>query len=89
MARMKPGDPKLDEYLRNVASGLDTIFNGKKRGKDRPTGFVLLVYPFNEFEKGDNRCNYISNGADRKDIVVLFKELIRRFEGAPDVTGHG
>jgi hypothetical protein len=61
------------------------MFNGDKRGPDRDVGFVLLVFPFGEKE---GRCNYISNGADRKDIVTLFKEQIKRFEGQPDVTGH-
>lgn len=34
------------------------------------------------------RCNYISNGVDRKDVVTLMKEQIKRFEGQPDVTGR-
>ena len=49
---------------------------------------MLLVFPFNE--SGDTtgeRCNFISNGADRKDIVVLFKEMIARFEGQPETKG--
>jgi len=47
------------------------------RGKDRSTGFVLLVFPFGETE---GRCNYISNGADRKDIVKLLREQANRFD---------
>jgi hypothetical protein len=47
---------------------------------------VLLVFPFGDAE--GNRCNFISNGADRKDIVVLFKEMIARFEGQPEMKGH-
>jgi hypothetical protein len=53
--------------------------------RKREVGFVLLVFEFGE-KKG--RCNYISNGADRKDIVTLFREQIKRFEGAPDVEGR-
>jgi hypothetical protein len=61
------------------------LFNGKAKGNDKKTGFVLLVFPFNDNE---GRCNYISNGADRRDIVALFKEQIKRFEGQPDMTGR-
>jgi hypothetical protein len=42
------------------------------------------VFPFGD--KG--RANFISNGADRKDIVVLFKEIIARFEGQPEMKGR-
>lgn len=80
--------PIQSEYInkmRAIATGLDKIFNGETRGSARKTGFVLLVFPFgNDF---DGRCNYISNGADRKDIVTLFKEQIKRFEGQPEVSG--
>jgi hypothetical protein len=83
-------DKKKDteEYLQAVAHGLDKIFNGDKRGNARPTGFVLLIYPFAEFDNGDARCNYVSNGADRKDVVVLMKEMIARFEGQPYTEGN-
>jgi len=77
-----------EEFLAKVAKGLDKIFNGDKRGSKRPIGFVLLTYPFAEFDKGDSRCNYISNGAERKDIVILMKEMIARFEGQPEIKGH-
>jgi hypothetical protein len=68
-----------------IARALDETFNGDARGKDRQTGFVLLVFPFNDH---GGRANYISNGADRKDIIALMKEQIARFEGQPEVTGR-
>jgi len=84
----KPIEPKYIEQMQGLAKGIDEIFNGKIKGKDRPTGFVLLVFPFeNGHAPADGRCNFISNGADRKDIVVLFKEMIRRFEGQPEMGG--
>jgi hypothetical protein len=61
------------------------LFNGEKRGKAREVGFVLLVFPFGEKE---GRCNYISNGADRRDIVTMMKEQIKRFEGQPEMSGR-
>jgi hypothetical protein len=81
-----PIEPQYAEQMRHLALALDHYLNGAMRGNDRPTGFVLLVFPFGEKE---GRCNYISNGADRKDIVTLFREQIARFEGAPDQEGHG
>lgn len=83
-----PIEPEFIRQMNEIAKGLDKIFNGDKRGKDRPTGFVLMVFPFVEFEKGDARCNYISNGADRNDVVALMKEMIARFEDQPDIEGH-
>lgn len=84
-------EPIQEEYhltMNAIAEALDRTFNGDKHGNDRPTGFVLMVYPFDNFDKGDSRCNYISNGADRRDIVTLMKEMIARFEGQPEQTGR-
>lgn len=78
-----PIQPEYYAQMNALASGLDEIFNGELKGADRSTGFVLLVFPF-----GDNgRCNFISNGANRQDIVALFKEMIARFEGQPEMKG--
>lgn len=74
----EPVEGKYFDTMVRLAGKLDTILNGEKRGADRKTGFVLLVFPFGD-EPG--RVNYISNGADRKEIVKLFKEQIERFEG--------
>ena len=79
-----PIEPKYQEQMVAVAQGLDEIFNGQIGGKGRKTGFVLLVFPF---DGADGRCNYISNGADRRDIVVMMKEQIKRFEGQPEMKG--
>ena len=82
------GDAQIEaayrEQMNAIASGLDEIFNPGKKGEARETGFVLLVFPYGEKE---GRCNYISNGADRRDIVVLFKEQIARFEGQAELSG--
>lgn len=80
--------PIQDKYHRQmnaIAAALDQVFNGDKRGEDRETGFVLLVFPFAD----EGRCNYISNAGDRRDIIAAMKELIARFEGQPDIVGHG
>lgn len=84
----KLGDaPIQDEYsaqMRALAQGIDEVFNGALRGDARQTGFVLLVFPFGEKE---GRCNFISNGANREDLVCMFKEMIARFQGQPEMKG--
>ena len=77
-----PIEPEHIERMNEIARILDAAFNADSRGKDRQTGFVLLVFPFGEKE---GRCNYISNGADRRDIVTLFKGQIARFEEQPEM----
>lgn len=80
-----PIQQKYHDLMNAVAGGLDSVFNGDARGAERETGFVLLVFPFGHAE--GSRCNFISNGADRKDVVALMKEMIRRFEGQPEMKG--
>lgn len=83
------GDGPIEDGYRQqmvaIAQGLDEVFNGELKGSARKVGFVVLVFPFGE---GEGRCNYISNGADRKDIVAMMKEQIKRFEGQPEMAGR-
>ncbi len=81
-----PIQKEYHERMNAVAQGLDEVFNGKSKGAERETGFVLLVFPFGNAD--GQRCNFISNGADRRDIVILMKEMIARFEGQPEMTGR-
>lgn len=72
--------PIEDEYrvqMNAIARVLDETFNGDARGHDRKTGFVLLVFPYGD---KSGRCNYISNGADRRDIIKLLREQANRFD---------
>jgi hypothetical protein len=72
-----PIEPAYVKQMQSIAVALDEVFNGDKTGDDRGTGFVLLVFPYGN---NDGRCNYISNGADRGDVVKLLREQIARFE---------
>lgn len=72
-----PIEAQYRDKMNSIAIALDEVFNGVKKGPDRPTGFILLVFPFGDHE---GRCNYISNGADRSDVVRMMKEQIKRFE---------
>jgi hypothetical protein len=80
-----PIEAEYAQMMEAMARALDEMFNGPTKDKNRKTGFVLLVFPFDGHE---GRCNYISNGADRTDIVTLFKEQIKRFEGQAEQEGH-
>ena len=80
-----PIEDRYREMMNDVARSLDEVFNAGLRGGSRTTGFVLMVFPYGEAEGA--RCNYISNGADRQDVVTLMKEIIARFEGQPEMEG--
>ena len=80
-----PIEGQYKEQMIRVMNAVDQVFNGDAKGKDRKVGVLMLVFPFGEVE--DGRCNYLSNGADRKDVVVLMKEQIARFEGQPEMKG--
>lgn len=79
-----PVQAEYHEKMVAVTGAIDEFFNGKAKGQDRKTGFVLMVFPFGDTS---GRCNYMSNGADRKDIVILMREMIARFEGQPEISG--
>lgn len=81
-----PIQQRYREQMNAIASVLDETFNGVAKGPDKNVGFVLLVFPYGEADQA--RCNFISNGADRKDVVVLMKEMIARFEGQPEMSGR-
>lgn len=84
------GDAPIQQEYRAkmevMARALDKFLNDDASGDDRKHGYVLLVFPFGDDPKG--RCNFISNGADRRDIVTLFREMIARFEGQPELRGR-
>lgn len=83
------GDAPIEEAYREqmnqLARAVNEFFNGDAPVGERKTGFVLMVFPF---DSHDGRCNYISNGADRNDVVTLMKEQIARFEGQAEVKGN-
>jgi hypothetical protein len=79
-----PVEAEYHDKMIAVTQAIDEFFNGDNHGSDRKVGFVLMVFPFGDTE---GRCNYMSNGADRKDIIVLMKEMIARFSGQPETKG--
>lgn len=81
-----PIEARYREKMWMVVRALDEFFNGGARGDDREVGFILLVFLFGARE---GRCNYLSNGADRRDVVTLLKEQLAYFEGQAEVSGRG
>lgn len=71
-----PIQPEYIAQMQAIARNLDSVFNGSLKGEDREVGFVLLVFPFGT----SGRANYISNGANRKDMITLLREQADRFE---------
>ena len=81
-----PVEARYRQQMEAIARTLDEFLNPGLKGQDRTIGFVLLIY---EFGNAPGRCNFISNGADRRDVATLFKEMIARFEGQSEPpTGH-
>src|SRR3989442_4617398 len=82
------GDEPIEEAYHGrmtcLVRQMDHLFNGDLRGELRTTGFVLMVFRYGDTS---GRCNYMSNGASRDDIVTLMKEMIARFEGQPEQSG--
>jgi hypothetical protein len=84
-----PIQPEYIEQMNAVAQTLDQFFNGEAKGDDKKVGFILMIFPFGADSKGETgRTNYISN-ANRKDVVIMLKEQIKRFEGQPEMKGRG
>ena len=83
----EPIELSMRDAMNNIAVALDRILNGERidLSGERKNGFVLLIFPFGD---QSGRCNYISNGADRDDIVRMFKEQIRQFEAAKIVEAE-
>ncbi len=80
-------EPKYHDAMNRLAPVIDEFFNGDRKGEDREVGFFLGVFNFRDGGQ-DARFNYISN-ADRKDIIILLKEMTAKFEGQADnIVGH-
>ena len=72
----EPIDPKYHTQMNDLAHYLDDCFNPGLRGSARKTGFVLLVFPF---EDKDGRCSYIAN-SNRGDTISFMEALVKRLK---------
>jgi hypothetical protein len=78
-----PIEQQYRDQMNSLARAIDQFFNGNGDGETKKTGFILMIFPF---DNHDGRCNYISN-AKRDDVKMLLKEQLSRFEGMPDMKG--
>ncbi len=67
----------MKDALDALATSLDNILNGHIKEGERQSGFVLLLFPYGD---KSGMCNYVSNGANREDIVRMFKAQIKLLE---------
>lgn len=79
----EPIQAKFRAQMNSIMQAVDEIFNGKRNPKE--TGIIILTFAYGDVP--DKRCNYISNGADRKEIAVMLKEMISRWEGMAEQKG--
>jgi len=80
-----PVEAEYHERMTAIMHALDEFLNGVALGTARQTGIVVMMFPYGETT---GRCNYMSNGANRQDIITLMKEMIARFEGQPEIKGR-
>lgn len=72
--------PVQPEYIAQMTAIMQTLnhfINGDAPPKQRKTGIIVLMFPFND---SGGRCNYMSNGANRHDVLKLLREQVKRFE---------
>jgi len=43
-----------DEFHHNLAVSMDILLNGSQKIEDRKNGFVILTFPFDELENGND-----------------------------------
>lgn len=84
------GDGPIEGRFRSMMTAamaaVDGAFNPQaKAGGARTVGVIMLVFRYGE---DAGRCNYISNGANRRDVAIMLREQAKRFEGQPDIEGH-
>lgn len=72
-----PVENQFAAQMQTTIRAVNAMFNGDAPPGKRKVGIVLLVFPYGD-EKG--RCNYMSNGVDRDDVVKLLEEQIKRFK---------
>lgn len=75
---------RVKDQVQAIAVRLDETLNSELDLKEanRHTGYVLLVFPFGEAGTEGCRCDYISNGADRRDVIKVMREMVDYFEAS-------
>lgn len=77
-----PVESRYKELITGIMRTVDGLLNGEDcLPGEKQTGIVMLFFPYGDRE---GRTNYISNGANRADVVRLMEEQIRRFKTDSD-----
>jgi hypothetical protein len=76
-------EEEFAENMNVVAYGVDTIFNASQQ--HRPQDWLRDAGVSVRRPRGPVR--YISNGANRQEVVAIMKRQIKRLEGQPEITG--
>jgi hypothetical protein len=72
----------LQDFMVKLMGMVDDILNGPKETRtEKEMGVIMLFFPYGDKQ---GRTNYISNGANRGDVVRMFEEQIRRFKTDSD-----
>jgi len=79
-----PVEAQYVEKMTAIMQALDEFLNDGAKAPNKKVGLVVMMFPYGDTT---GRCNYMSNGADRRDIITLMKEMIARFEGQPELSG--
>lgn len=61
--------------LKRIARGIDLVVNHGATGRNRTTGFCLLVFPFD-----GGGADYVTNAGRREDMVQLLRSTADRLE---------
>lgn len=80
----QPIETRFREQMIAAMQALDEAWNPGLKAPEKTVGIIILVFPYGSH---DGRCNYISNGANRRDVVTMMREQIARFEGQPELGG--
>tara|TARA_R110000744_G_scaffold63234_2_gene130091 strand:+ start:1269 stop:1757 length:489 start_codon:yes stop_codon:yes gene_type:complete len=80
-----PGTEPLERQFQDIMMGManhcDAALNPGQEGPARKVGFVLLVFPFGQ---EDGKVNYLTNGADRAEIIRLMQAQVDGFKDGSD-----
>lgn len=79
-----PNEQRYRDQMIAIMKTLDEFVNPGQKAPNKKTAVVVMMFDYGD---GPGRCNYISNGVSRKDMVTLLKEQAARFEGQPEVSG--
>jgi hypothetical protein len=82
--RVQPIPEEFRQLMVNIMRTLDHAFNGDLKAPNKKVGIVLLTFDYGDMESG--RFNYISNGADRRDMAKLFREQAAKFDANPEIN---